>query len=136
MKLRGKIEGGVGQGSFFTSLDWVKEQFQKAMGFFPYPGTLNLRVCKEDLPKIAKFFVHKDFEIIPADPRFCVGSFKKVRINGIPGAAVFPSEDVRIHGQEIIEIISGCHIKETLHLKDGDSVEVTDVQDASPGKGG
>lgn len=136
MKLIGVIERGVGQGSFFTSLDWVKEQFQKAMGFLPYPGTLNVRVCKEDLTKMADFFLNKDFEIIPIDPKFCAGSFKKVRINGIPGAAVFPSEDVRIHGKEIIEIISGCHIKETLHLKDGDPVEVTDFQDASPKKGG
>jgi riboflavin kinase, archaea type len=131
MKLTGVIKKGVGQGSYFTSLDWVKEQFQKAMGFAPYPGTVNVRIDEGDLSKIGDFFARKDFEIVPTDPKFCAGLFKKVRINGIPGAAVFPSEDVRVHGKEIIEIICGCHLKDTLHLKDGDSVVVTDLQDPS-----
>jgi riboflavin kinase, archaea type len=131
MKLIGVIQKGVGQGAYFTGLDWVKEQFQKAMGFALYPGTLNLRIGEKDLPKMSKFFSKKDFEIIPTDPKFCAGSFKKVMINGIPGAAVFPSEDVRIHGKEIIEVICGCHIKNTLHLSDGDPVVMTDFKDAS-----
>ena len=100
MKLRGVIQKGVGQGSFFTSLPWVKEQYQKAMGFSPYPGTVNVRISEEDLSQMDDFFSTKDFEIVPTDPKFCAGSFKKVYINGIPGAAVFPSEDVRVHGKE------------------------------------
>ena len=126
MKLKGVIQKGLGQGSFFTSLPWVKEQFQKAMGFAPYPGTVNVRIAEEDLSQMADFFSAKDFEIVPTDAKFCVGSFKKVQINGIPGAAVFPGEDVRVHGKEIIEIICGCHIKDTLRLKDGDPVLITD----------
>jgi CTP-dependent riboflavin kinase len=54
-----------------------------------------------------------------------------VQINGIPGAAVFPREDVRVHGKEIIEIVCGCHIKDTLRLKDGDPVFITDSHDLS-----
>ena len=131
MKLKGVIQKGVGQGSFFTSLDWVKEQFQKAMGFAPYPGTVNVRIDAEDLSKIGDLFAKKDFEIIPTNPKFCAGSFKKVKINGVPGAAVFPSEDVRIHGKEILEIICGCHVKDTLRLKDGDPVFITDFHEPS-----
>ena len=131
MKLRGIIQKGVGQGSFFTSLPWVKEQFQKATGFSPYPGTVNVRISEEDLPRMEDFFSTKDFEIVPTDPKFCAGSFKKVYINGIPGAAVFPSEDVRVHRKEIIEIVCGCHIKDTLHLTDGDPVLITDSHDPS-----
>ena len=131
MKLKGVIQKGLGQGSYFTSLPWVKEQFQKAMGFAPYPGTVNVRISEEDLSQMADFFSTKDFEIIPTDAKFCVGSFKKVQINGIPGAAVFPREDVRVHGKEIIEIVCGCHIKDTLRLKDGDPVFITDSHDLS-----
>ena len=131
MKLKGVIQKGVGQGSFFTSLDWVKEQFQKAMGFAPYPGTVNVRISEEDLSQMADFFSTKDFEIVPTDAKFCAGSFKKVQINGIPGAAVFPREDVRVHGKEIIEIICGCHVKDTLRLKDGDPVFITDFHEPS-----
>jgi riboflavin kinase, archaea type len=129
MKLRGVIQKGVGQGSFFTSLPWVKEQFQKAMGFPPYPGTVNVRISEEDLSRMEHFFSTKDFEIVPSDPKFCSGSFKKIYIDGIPGAAVFPSEDVKVHGKEIIEIVCGCHIKDTLRLKDGDPVLITDFPD-------
>ena len=131
MKLKGVIQKGAGEGSFFTSLPWVKEQFQKAMGFAPYPGTVNVRISEEDLSRMADFFSTKDFEIVPTDAKFCTGSFKKVRINGIPGAAVFPGEDVRIHGKEILEIVCGCPIKDTLRLKDGDPVLITDFHDLS-----
>lgn len=135
MKLKGVIQKGGGQGSFFTSLDWVVDQFQKAMGFVPFPGTLNVRICDEDLPKMDAFFSEKDFELIPADPQFCSGQLKKVKDNGIPAAAVFPSEDVRIHGKEIVEIISDRHLKEALHLEDGDAVTIAELSEDPSNKG-
>ena len=101
------------------------------MGFAPYPGTVNVRISEEDLSQMADLFSTKDFEIVPTDAKFCVGSFKKVQINGILGAAVFPREDVRIHGKEIVEIVCGCHIKDTLCLKDGDPVLITGFHDLS-----
>jgi len=126
MKLTGFIQKGVGQGAFFTQLDWVMEQFEKAMGAKPFPGTLNIRVCDEDLSKIETFFGARDFEIIPGDPKFCSASLKKVWVNGIPGAAVFPSSEVHIYGKEIIEIMSPYPLKETLQLRDGDGVTLRD----------
>ena len=131
MKLIGYIQSGIGKGSFFTGLDWVVEQFREAMGFEPYPGTLNVRIREEDLPFIDPFFSEKDFDLIPDDPQFCSASLKKVKVNGIPAAAVFPSEDVLIHGKSIIEIIANCHLKETLHLDDGDQVTITEFDDAN-----
>lgn len=128
MILKGTIQKGAGQGAYFTSLEWVKEQFQKAMGFAPYPGTVNVRIAYEDLPRLDEFFGARDFEIVPPDSRFCAGSFKRVRINGLRGAAVFPSDEVRIHGREIIEIICERHVKDTLHLKDGDPVLITPME--------
>jgi riboflavin kinase, archaea type len=125
MDLRGTIQSGAGQGAYFTGLDWVKKQFQEAMGFEPHPGTVNVRIADEDLPRLDDFFATKDFEIVPPDSRFCAGSFKRVRLNGLPGAAVFPSDEVRIHGRDIVEIICGCRVKDTLHLKDGDPVLIT-----------
>ncbi len=135
MKLRGTIQKGIGEGSFFTSLDWVVEQFERAMGFAPFPGTLNVRICDEDLPQVDAFFSNKDFELIPTDPHFCSGSFKRVRVNGILAAAVFPSEDVHVHGKEIVEIISDRHLKGTLHLEDGDLVTITEISEDPSIKG-
>jgi len=127
MELTGVIVEGKGKGAFFTSLDWVVEQFQSKMGFRPFPGTLNVRVLDEDLPKLEKFIATKDFELIPRDQDFCSAWLKRVRINGIPAAAVFPSEDVRVHGKEVIEIISEVNIKASLNLANGDQVIITDM---------
>jgi len=125
MKIRGTIEKGAGRGAFFTSLDWVVEQFETGFGWKPFPGTLNVRVSPEDISKLNDFFERKDLELIPDDPAFCSASLKSVRVDGIPAAVVFPSEDVRIHANDIIEVIAGCHIKDALHLADGDEVIIT-----------
>lgn len=126
MRITGTIQKGVGQGAFFTELPWVVEQFEKAMGFKPFPGTLNVRVADEDMPKLTVFFSKMDFEIVPSDPDYCVGRFKRIRVNGVPAAVVFPEEHVHIHGKEIIEIMAAVHIKETFNLADGDPVIITE----------
>jgi riboflavin kinase len=135
MRLNGYIQSGVGQGVFFTRLDWVVKQFQEAMGFPPYPGTLNVRIREDDLHKADDLFSQMDFGILSPDSQFCAGDFKKVRINGILAAAVFPAKEVCVHGREIIEIIAGCHIKDTFHLKDGDPVVISDLQETDPRNG-
>lgn len=96
------------------------------MGFKPYPGTLNVQINIEDYKKMGDIFSVKDFELIPEESWYCSASLKKVRVNGIPGAVVIPSDDVRVHGKEIIEVITSCHIKETLKLQDEDEVTITD----------
>jgi len=133
MKITGVIESGAGRGAFFTGLNWVVEQFEREMGFKPFPGTLNVRVLDEDISKLDAFFAKKDFELVPDNPEFCAAGLKRIRVNGIPGAAVFPSDEVRIHGKEIIEIILGRHIKNALDLVDGDSVVITDYDAGPPG---
>jgi riboflavin kinase, archaea type len=128
MKITGVIESGLGKGAFFTSLEWVVDQFERAMGFKPFPGTLNVRVLEGDLPALRSFFAKKDFELVPDNPAFCTALLKKVRVNGTPAAAVFPSEDVKAHGREIIELISEKHLKDTHGLKDGDQVTITEFE--------
>ena len=126
MEIKGRIETGAGQGAFFTSLEWVVGQFEREMGFKPFPGTLNVRVAPEDLNNLADFFRNLDFELASEDPNFCAARVKKVRINGIAGAAVFPADEVRIHEKEVIEIMADRHLKDSLGLADGDMVTITD----------
>ncbi len=128
MKITGTIESGLGKGVFFTSLDWVVEQFERAMGFKPYPGTVNVRIVESDLPALKSLFAEKDFELVPDNPAFCTAWLKKVRVNGVPAAAVFPAEDVKVHGREIIELIAGEHLRNSYGLKDGDHVTITEFE--------
>lgn len=125
MKIRGTIEKGAGKGAFFTGLDWVVEQFERELGWKPFPGTLNVRVAQEDLCRLDEFFAKKDLELVPENPEFCSAGLKSVHVNGIPAVVVFPSEEVRIHSNDVIEVIAGCHIKESLHLEDGDEVNIS-----------
>lgn len=131
MEITGVIERGAGQGAYFTSLDWVVDQLEQAVGFKPFPGTLNVRVADEDLSKLDAFFENWDCELIPDNPEFCSAGLKRVRINGIPAALIVPSEDVRIHGKEIVEIVADRHLKGSLGLDDGDTVIITDFDSVS-----
>jgi riboflavin kinase len=129
MNITGVIESGAGQGAFFVGLDWVVSQFEANMGFKPFPGTLNVRVGEGDVDAAERFFSQKDFELVPDDPSFCRAWMRRLTVNGLPAAAVFPSEDVRIHDSRVIEIVAGCHVKAALSLGDGDEVTMADYGD-------
>ncbi len=131
MEITGIIETGEGKAAFFTSLDWVVTQFEREMGFKPFPGTLNVRVSDREISRLMDFLAHIDFELIPTDPDFCAARMKRVWVNGvIPAAVVIPSEDVRIHSDAIIEIMSDRHIRDALDLEPGDEVMITDIANA------
>jgi riboflavin kinase, archaea type len=125
MKIAGRVQSGCGRGAFFTQLDWVIQEFEQKLGFRPFPGTLNVRINEEDFSKLYPLLKQMDFEILPIDKSFCTAKVKRVQLNDISVAVVFPSEDVRIHKEQIIEIISEFNLKQTLGLNDGDSVYIS-----------
>ncbi len=124
MTLSGKIVSGVKQGAFFTQLDWFKAQCQAQLGFKPYAGTLNLEISTDDVPKIEVLEQEAEIEFIPPDSMFCSGKAYPVMVEGIRAAIVLPAEEVRVHGKNIIEIISDLKLKDALEVDDGDSVEL------------
>ncbi len=122
---RGKVVSGVGQGSFFTTLDWVKQQCQAKLGFEPWPGTLNLLVLEEDEPVLEALLSRPGICIEPPDKNFCEGTCWQVSLSGIPAALVAPEEKARIHGKNIVEILAPVRLKDALKVKDGDMVTVS-----------
>ncbi|MBI5441991.1 MAG: CTP-dependent riboflavin kinase [Deltaproteobacteria bacterium] len=134
MRIVGTIREGVGRGAFFTRLDWVVEQFRQAMGFEPCPGTLNVLVQEEDHLRLTSLCENPDFELVPDSPDFCAAAVKRVRVNGIPAAIVVPSEEVRVHGAGVVEIMAECHVRDTLGLREGDSV-VIEISKRADGPG-
>ena len=122
LKITGKIVSGAKQGTFFTQLDWVREQCRQKLGFVPWPGTLNLEIPLDSMSLIEELRPEDGIELVPPDSNYCSGRVFPVSIEGIPAAIVFPAEDVRVHGKNIIEIISPKWLKEALGVKDGDWV--------------
>ena len=124
LKLTGKIVSGVKQGAFFTQLNWFQAQCLSKLGFKPYAGTLNLEISNDDVPVVEALEQEAEIEFIPPDSEFCSGKAFTVVVEGIRAAVVIPAEEVRVHGKNVIEIISDKRLKDVLKVDDGDSVEV------------
>ncbi len=120
--LIGKVVSGVKQAAFFTQLDWVQEQCMEKLGFRPYPGTLNLELSEESLPIIDALQKEEGVTLIPPDPKFCIAKALPVSSGEASGAIIIPSEDVKVHGKNIVEIMAPIMLKKALDVKDGDSL--------------
>ena len=117
---------GLGEGAYYISQAGYKKQFSEKLGFEPYPGTLNLRVRKEDQEEV-RMLEASPFILIEG---FTDGSrsfgpakcFHGKIGDKIEGALIFP---VRTHySGDVVELISTEFLRKALHLKDGDTVKV------------
>ncbi|MGD9075837.1 MAG: CTP-dependent riboflavin kinase [Desulfobacteraceae bacterium] len=120
--LNGKVVSGVRKAAYFTQLDWVQEQCMEKLGFRPYPGTLNVEMSEESLPIIEALQKEQGIELIPPDTEFCAAKAMLLSLGSISGAIIIPAEDVRVHGKNIVEVISPLRLKEALQVDDGDSL--------------
>jgi riboflavin kinase len=107
------------------SLRQYTQQFEKILGFVPYPGTLNLRLSPVAVQRrkkltIADWFVVDGFE---SEGR----TFGQVRcllcmIGGIPCGIVVPG---RSHYPDaLVEVIAPVGLRRELNLVDGDEVVI------------
>jgi len=127
--ITGKLVDGLRDGKYYMSLIEYRKQFEKKLGFKPYPGTLNIRLNAEDetvkdqIKRIdgipIQGFVKKDR---------VYGSLKCVRcrINQIEGSIIIPERSH--YGSEIIELISPFELRKKLKLINGDEVFVEVVE--------
>lgn len=132
-RLTGTIEKGAGQGAFFTQLGWFVAQCRRALGWKPFPGTLNIRVNDTGLDALERFLGEADFEFVPDDPAFCSARVKKVTVNGIAAAVILLPDAVRIHEKRVLEVIAPCHLKSALGVGDGACVTLAASEKGVPG---
>ena len=124
MEIAGKIISGAGEGAYFTQIDWVRQQCQEKLGFKPHPGTLNLEIAPEHLLLVAALNQKEGIELISPNPKFCNAKAFAVELGKLKGAIIIPEEKVRIHAENIIEIIAPLSIKASLNVNDGDYIKV------------
>ncbi len=125
IKLHCTVFSGLGEGSYYVSLEGYRKQFREKLGIDPFPGTLNLRVAREDL--IIKKRLDKEegikIEGFSAENR-TFGPVKafKCKVNGLQAFIVIPQ---RTHYPgDVVEVISEVKLRDALNLKDGDTVEL------------
>ena len=127
--LRGVVVKGLGEGARFMSLPGYSRQLAAALGWKPFPGTLNLRLDAESaklkrlLSSVAGLRV-KSF--VENNKRF--GSVKlfqcviKANKKEERGAVILPEES--FYGESVLEVIARKNLRRTLSLRDRDRVAV------------
>ena len=61
-------------------------------------------------------------DLIPPESGFCAAKALPLLVGSVSGALVSPPKDVRIHENEIVEVIAPVCLREALDLRDGDEV--------------
>jgi len=120
--LKGTVSSGRGEGTWFTNLQWVKEQLRRELNIDLYPGTLNLNIssaCNE--VKLLNRF--GGIEIRPEKGFYGGRCFRALIMGETHGAVIKP--EILHYPTDLIEVIAPIHLREKFRLKDGDEVEVT-----------
>ena len=122
MKIDGKVTTGLGKAAYFLSQEFYTNEFEKNLGFIPYPGTLNVVVSDEYLDEINEIKNNCE-NLIKPDTEFGAVKYIEAKLNDeINGAIVFPAKTT--HEENYLEFISENKLRDELSLKDGDTVSL------------
>jgi riboflavin kinase, archaea type len=133
----GKVFSGIGKGKYYVGHPEYQRRFEEALGYRPYPGTLNVKL--EDRVVIEKMKTLRSM------------GGKKIeafRVDGEPMSALTCFDgsmggervtvlfiDVTHYNETVTELISPAYLRGKFGLKDGDRVEFTaDAMELSPGR--
>lgn len=124
MIISGCVEQGMKKGAYYV--EQFSDRFREKIGFYPFPGTLNVRLKTERDIEARKEMDKKEHVLI--EPFEQGGkSFVQVKcypctINNVKGVVVVPGRTD--HPPEVIEVIAEASLRETLSIKDGDCVTI------------
>ena len=121
-KIEGEVTTGLGKAAFFLSQEFYTREFEKNLGFVPFPGTLNIVVSDDHLDEINKI---KDAceNLIKPDEGFGAVKYIEAILNEeVEGAIVFPAKTT--HEENYLEFIAENRLRDELNLEDGDVVSL------------
>ena len=119
--LSGTIVRGLGEGTYFMSMQHYQKEIKKKLGFKAYPGTLNIKIGKKqvDLLKNAEPI---EIEGLKKNGKIFGGAnCYRAKIKNVKGSIIVPQ--ITRH-KNVIEIIAPVHLKSELKLKDGAKIKV------------
>lgn len=122
----GKVFTGLGEGAYYISRKPYLDQFRSKLGYYPYLGTLNLRIeqymdqllLAEKMSKPPIFIQGFTNHERAFGDGFC---YPVVVNNTYEGAIVKAIRTV--YDNSVVEIISPYNLRKELNLKDGDKVK-------------
>jgi len=125
-QIRGRIVAGLGEGGFYLSQKEYANAIRERLGFDPYPGTLNIRLERDEEEKRRR--------LLAIDPLIIEGFEKngrkfgdlfayKASVEGIDCVILVPLRTH--HGSDILEIAAAANLKKKLGRKDGDEIVIS-----------
>ena len=127
VRLEGTLVSGMGEGAYYMSLDGYTRQFRSAIGYVPFPGTLNVRLDRPHHAMTAERLDSMDGVLINgfSDGRRTYGWVRcfAATVNDSIGCHVIRLERTH-HDPDIAEIISRVCIRDAGSLGDGSRVSV------------
>jgi riboflavin kinase len=123
----GVVFSGLYEGAYYMSRSGYSEQIKEKLGFYPYPGTLNLRISEVDMER------RRQLERMPAvvidgfkDRERAFGSARcyPLVVNGdVEGALIVANRTT--YDLTVMEVISPINLRKHFGLRDGDTVKVS-----------
>jgi len=125
---RGTVFTGFGEGGYYVSLKGYAKPFMEALGFEPFPGTLNLRLSSEVMVEQRRSLDYLQGVEVSGfrdrsrtyGPVKCFKALVGARCRG----AVLAIERTH-YDSSVLEVISPVNLRKALRLKDGDECSVT-----------
>lgn len=131
--LTGTVKGGLGEGRYYISRPGYVAQFERHLGWAPYPGTLNLELSGAEANKLMVLRRHPAIQVEPftAEGRTFGGvTCHPATVQGQACAAILPH---RSHYTTTLEVIAPVRLRDALPCADGQSLAVTvSLKAASP----
>ncbi len=126
VEFSGRVVPGIRDGKYYMSLPGYVRQFEKKLGFAPFPGTLNLKLAASEAGARDKLAVLPGVPISPfrQSGRFFGGAkcFLATINDKVRGAVVIPARSH--YGSDIVEVIAPVSLRRRLGLRNGSQVRV------------
>jgi len=127
LEFRGTVFTGMGRGAYYVGHPGYQERFRTALGYTPFPGTLNVRLSEPKQFKQKESLRKTRGNTIGA---FQVGSesFSSVKcfrgsMGGEEVALTIPK--ITEYDDSVLEIIAVMKLRDRFGLRDGEAITVS-----------
>jgi len=122
---KGRVFSGMGEGAYYMSQPGYRRQFYAALGYYPYPGTLNVRLTDPimiDQNKVLRMMRGMQIRGFRDKSRTFgdVKLYPAVIMDSVEGAVIYAERS--IYGPDVVELISKHNLRRKLNLTDGTEI--------------
>jgi riboflavin kinase len=133
--LTGTVTGGMGEGRHYISLPGYQEQFDRKLGYEPFPGTLNIALRPDSQRRRSALAGREGIRIAEwadEDRTYGAATCYPATVHSAgdtyEGAHVIVPDRTH-HDEDQIEVIAPDRLRDALVLEDGTEVEVRVVDE-------